>query len=303
MVSGQDIREADCAIIGGGPGGLTAATYLGRFQRSAVVFDDGRSRLQEIPRSRNVPGFPDGIEGPVLLGRMQEQARHYGARTIEERVESIERTGDAFLVRTKTGEITARSVILATGVEVTPPPVERLQAAVASGVVRYCPICDGFEARDRRIAVLAGRPASIEEAIFLADYSKDVTLLPAKGGLHFSAEQLASARDLGIRIETRIASELSATAKDISAKFADGADTFDILYPCLGSRPRSELAVALGADVSPSGGLMVDSRQQTNIPMLYAAGDVLEGLDQIASACGQAAIAATTIHNHLRRRA
>jgi thioredoxin reductase (NADPH) len=192
-------------------------------------------------------------------------------------------------------------VILATGVEVTAPAIEGHAEAVSKGLIRYCPICDGFECAGKRVAVLGARAGSLEEALFLRPYASEVTLLSLKP-LSLSAEQVVAARDNGVRIEARPVVRLAVDEDRIAAAFAAGdVEQFDVLYPCLGSRPRSALAAALGAEVTPSGGLLVDSRQQTRLPMFYAAGDVLEGLDQIASACGQAAIAATAINNHLRQ--
>jgi thioredoxin reductase (NADPH) len=235
---------------------------------------------------------------------MSEQARRYGADFIMERVEALASEGDGFRVITASQTRQARSILIATGVAVTHPPLSGLEHAIARGLVRYCPICDGFECDGKRLAVLAGKPASIEEAIFLKTYADDVTFLPFAQDLKLSREQIALAHDHSISIETRSPVKLSVDGLRVVAFFLDGAaENYDVLYPSLGSRPRSELAAELGAEVSPTGGLMVDSRQQTNLPMVYAAGDVLEGLDQIASACGQAAIAATAIHNHLRQSA
>lgn len=294
----------DCAIIGGGPAGLTAATYLGRFRRSVAVFDNGGSRLLTIPRSRNVPGFPDGVEGPDLHARMLEQASRYGMSLIKARVQSVEKRDEEFVLHSAEHAWTARSLIIATGVSVTHPDVPGLEQAIAQGIVRYCPICDGFECQGKRVGVFASKPASLEEAVFLRTYAEDVTLLATGSGFELSSEQSEHASRSGVTVEARPVASLHVADGGMQVRFRDGAEAwFDVIYPCLGSKPRSELAVALGAEVTPTGGLLVDSRQQTNVPMVYSAGDVLEGLDQIASACGQAAIAATAIHNHLRKAA
>jgi thioredoxin reductase (NADPH) len=292
----------DCAIVGGGPAGLTAAIYLGRFRRDPVVFDDGRSRMLQIPCSRNVPGFPDGVSGPDLHRRMSRQAEAYGRQLVPERVVSLTPVEGGFAVQSASRMVHARAVILATGVAVTEPQMDALPEAVAGGVIRYCPICDGLETRGKRIAVLASKGASIEEAIFLRTYADDITLLKATPACVISDDHRSAAQRHGIRLEDRLPEAIALASGQLQVDFAHGdADRFDVVYPCLGAAPRSGLAVAIGAEVTPTGGLLVDSRQQTNIPMLYAAGDVLEGLDQIASACGQAAIAATAIHNHLRK--
>ena len=293
----------DCAIIGGGPAGLTAAIYLGRFHRSPVVFDAGCSRVLQIPLSRNMPGFPDGISGPDLHQRMSRQADAYGRLLVSEQVKRLERIDGGFVLGSASREVRARSVILATGVAVTEPPIVDLQKAIACGALRYCPICDGYETRGKHIAVLASKGASIAEAIFLRTYAEDISLLKAAQTCSLSDEHIAAAQRYGIRVEDRPAQAIALAGEQLQVRFADGEDElFDVIYPCLGSKPRSDLAVSVGAESTPTGGVLVNSHQQTNIPMLYAAGDVLEGLDQIASACGQAAIAATAIHNHLRQR-
>ena len=293
----------DCAVIGGGAAGLTAATYLGRFRRSVAVFDDGRSRVLDIPRSRNVPGYPDGVAGHDLHARMLAQARRYGMRLIEQRVTSISRDEDEFTVNASEGSWKARAVIIATGIDVVRPDVPDVASAVARGLVRYCPICDGYECAGKRVGVFGSLPKSLEEAIFLRTYADDVTLIPSGQAFTLSSEQRERAAEFAISVEERPAQSLQMQSDSIKVSFATGSsETFDVIYPCLGSRPRSELASSLGAEVTPTGGLLVDSRQQTNVPMLYAAGDVLEGLDQIASGWGQAAIAATAIHNMLRPR-
>src|SRR5579875_1755194 len=104
----------DCAVIGGGPAGLTAAIYLARFRRRVTVFDAGRSRAEWIPRSHNLPGFPDGVHGPVLLEKMREQARRYGAALQRTEVGSLERQGGVFVVGVDGEPVQARTVLLAT---------------------------------------------------------------------------------------------------------------------------------------------------------------------------------------------
>jgi thioredoxin reductase (NADPH) len=293
----------DCLIVGGGPAGLTAATYLGRFRRSVAVLDAGGSRLARIPLSRNIPGFPDGVTGPALLDRMREQAGKYGASLIDGEVRAINRTGDGFHIASTAGNWIAGIVLLATGVAVADPPLGDLPTAVERGLIRYCPICDGYEAIGSRVAVLGGRPHSIEEAHFLRTYADDITFIPMTGAPFPSAEEIATAKQAGITVEERCCASLWMSGSEIEISLSDGAArTFDVVYPCLGTEPRSELARSLGAKVSAEGELLTDKHQQTSTAGLFAAGDVLRGLDQVASACGQGAIAATAMHNLLRAR-
>lgn len=294
-------RDVECVIVGGGPGGLTAATYLGRFRRSVVVIDAGESRLNQIPLSRNIPGFPEGVSGHELHTRMRDQAERYGAQLLEGRVTRCEQDDDAFLLESSTGQFRAKAILLATGVEVTSPDMSDLERAIASGLIRYCPVCDGYEAANTRIGVLGGRRRSIEEAHFLRTYSDDVTYVPLGRGGELDRDQAQDARAAGIGIVDASCVGLEAGENTIELLLASGERrVFDTVYPCLGSSPRSALAERLGASLTEQAELITDKHMATNVPGLYAVGDVLHGLDQVASACGQAAIAATAIHNRLR---
>src|SRR5690606_20513856 len=147
----------DCIIVGAGPAGLTAAIYLARFHLSIRLFDSGTSRAALIPRTHNHAGFPDGISGTELLARMLAQAERYGARREFARVTTIKRENDSFVVLTDASEYKSRSVLLATGVINNRPGGmgDALHTeALAKGLLRYCPICDGYEVTDQQVAVI-----------------------------------------------------------------------------------------------------------------------------------------------------
>ena len=287
----------DCAIIGAGPAGMTAATYLGRFLRRTLVIDDGESRMRRIPTTRNVPGFPDGIAGEALYMRLHAQAERYGAMLSTGRIERILFVDGGFQLATAEQTYAAHTVLLATGAQLSEPDIDCLDEGVARGVIRYCPICDAYEARGRRIAVLAGRPGAISEAVFLRRYSESIALLWTMDGRP-TQQDLQTAEQHGIDVAEQAVQGLQFDQRG-STSLGDGR-SFDVVYVCFGCAPRSALAASLGARLSGEGGVVVDRHQRTSVPGLYAAGDVLQGLDQIASACGQAAIAATAMHNDLR---
>src|SRR3569623_3054304 len=121
----------DCVVVGAGPAGLTAASYLGRFRRDVRVIDGGASRAARTPLSRNHPGFPDGVRGRELLERMRRQAEKYGARIEPVRVEDIRRETDGFRLSTGQEEIAARAVLIATGVVGIEPDIPGEKEAVA----------------------------------------------------------------------------------------------------------------------------------------------------------------------------
>lgn len=291
------MERLDCLVIGGGVAGLTAATYLARYRRTIAVFDGGKSRATLIPTTHNCPGFPGGVDGPDLLGRMLQQARCYGVTPVAANIEQLAKAGDGFLAAYDGGQVLARNVLIATGLDDTQPPMERHDQAVADGLVRYCPVCDGYEAIDTRIAVLGRGKDAFAKATFLRSYSASVTIVSEAMALDGVApDELAAA---GIAHRGGLA-RLERDGERMAVHFAGGdVLQFDCLYPSLGCQTGAALAVGLGAQVTNAGCLEVDAYQCTNVPGLYAAGDVVSDLHQIAVATGHAAIAATRIHKCL----
>jgi thioredoxin reductase (NADPH) len=291
----------DCLVIGGGAAGLTAAVYLGRYRRRALVIDDGGSRIARIPRTRNVLGFPDGIEGPELLERMRVHAARYGAQLEIGRVERLERArGGGFEAWAGSRHVRSRMALLATGARDVEPDVPGLAPALKAGVVRYCPVCDGYETQGQRVAVLGREDHGVRESLFVAGFGNEVTWLAMASQQAVAAEQVARLQQAGVRIENRRLRAIGCGPKRVTVELDDGTELeFDTLYPALGLVHASGLATALGARSRPNGQLEVDAHYETTVPGLYAAGDVAVDLNQINVAAGQAAIAATAIHNRL----
>jgi len=286
----------DCIVVGGGPGGLTAATYLARYRRSVRVFDTGCTRAGWIPKSRNCPGFPHGVGGEELLQRMRDQARKFGVDTIAEEVTALHREDGGFRIRHGDNELRARHVILATGCEDVTPELDGLADAIECGAVRMCPICDAFEAIDTTIAVHGPADKAASHARFLRTYSSKVTLVPSVDDLD-DGVRAELARD-GIEL-TPVPASLVFDGKRCVFELDGTPRGFDVVYPMLGLISRSSLAVGAGADCDEEGALIVDARQMTSVEGLYAIGDVVSALNQISVATGHAAIAATDVHNRL----
>jgi thioredoxin reductase (NADPH) len=298
-------QEADdCVIIGAGPAGLTAAIYLARFLLRIRLFDSGDSRAAWIPRTHNHAGYPDGIAGDELLRRMREQAERFGAIREEAMVTAIECDGEDFIVRIGDREVRTRSVLLATGVVNNRPTMDAAlhSRALAAGLLRYCPICDGYEITDKRIGVIGKGRHGMKEALFLRGYTRDVTLISpdAETGLDAACE--AALDDAGVVRVDGPCGGFAIEGESFAFDTAGGRMAFDSVYPAMGSVIRSELAVAAGARATDEGCLEVDDHQRTSIPGLFAAGDVVKGLDQISHAMGEAGVAATTIRNLLAER-
>lgn len=297
----SDDPVLDCLVVGGGPAGLTAALYLARFRRRVLLVDAGESRARWIPLSRNCPGFPDGVSGEQLLAQMREQAAKSGVEAVQGRVDALEACDEGFAARIGTRNVHARTVLLSTGVVDRVPGFDGVADAVRDGLVRVCPICDAYEVRERRLALYGPTKGSVGHALFLRTFSRDLTLVGADG----HAPDAACARELADAGVAWIASAVTGMRfgeRTVTLTFAGGSEReFDALYPMLGAESQSQLALQIGALVDEAGDLVVDAHQRTSVPGLYAAGDVVRALNQIAVSVGHAAIAATAIHNALPR--
>jgi thioredoxin reductase (NADPH) len=311
----------DCLIVGAGPAGLTAATYLGRYRRNSIIVDSGCSRASLIPHSHNFPGFPFGVSGKELLSRLRQQAANYGIRVIAGEVtslarmeqaengrtdqESLEGMFEATVSNNGKGEfqrLRASHVLLATGTTDAMPDIPDWEKAVKRGVLRLCPICDGFEVIDKNIAVASRSAASgINHALFLKTYTQTLTLIYL-GETGLTGRNRVKLRRANVRVVEDPGGEIGITPRGKpSVRLSNGERIdFDAIYPMLGEQARSGLATHLGARCGKNGKLTVDRHRCTTVPGLYAAGDVLDELNQISVAMGDAAIAATDIHNRLR---
>ena len=294
----------DCLIVGAGPAGLTAALYMARYHRTVLVLHDGKARALRIPQTHNVPGFPDGIAGPALIERMTRHACEYGAVVMQAEVARAERDGDGFvLAASDDTSWRGDSLILATGLCLNeiPLPHGAHERAIRANVLRYCPVCDAHEHGGQRIAVIGCDRSGAAEALFLRQYTRDLTLIPMRMAdlTRSEREEMAEA---GIRVVDRPVSRFDPRDEEFHIYVEGHSEplVFDVVYPALGCRQRTELAVMLGLPVAEDGSTDARAPMGTPVPGLYCAGDIVEGLDQISVAIGHGAIAATRAHNWLR---
>lgn len=294
----------DALIIGGGPAGLTAAIYLARYHRRVVVVDEGHSRAKWIPLSHNHAGFPDGIAGDELLRRTREQAERYGATILTDRIETVAGKADAFEAQGSTVTIAARAVLIATGVENRRPALDAHSHsdALQRGMLRYCPVCDGYEATGLAIGVIGANTHGVAEALFLRTFSDRITLV-AQETIDLGDDDRAALAAAGIAIAPKPLARMDFSGDRVALHLTDGSELyFDTVYPALGSDSNNALARQLGVELSYDGCIVVDTKQRTSVAGVYAAGDIVMSLDQISVAMGHAAIAGTALHNDLRNR-
>ncbi|MFD1910618.1 NAD(P)/FAD-dependent oxidoreductase [Halodurantibacterium flavum] len=300
--AGRTSAMLDCIVIGGGPAGLTAAIYLARFRRRVLVIDAGGSRAALIPRSHNHPGFPAGIPGEELLDRMRRQLTDLGVSVLQEKVIRVAHLpGQGFEVMGR-APIPARQVILATGVTDRLPSIAGATEAITSGRLRLCPVCDAFELTGKPVGVIGADRHAASEALFLRHYSPEITLLTLGQPLVLSARDRAALSDAGIGIEQASGWDWDFHHDGVLMQGPGGRGRhFAAIYSGLGSDPHSGLARDLGVRVDEDRRILTDARQQTSVPGILAAGDVVTGLNQIGVAMAQAEIAATRVHNLLRK--
>jgi thioredoxin reductase (NADPH) len=294
--------DFDCLVIGGGPAGLTAAIYLVRFHLTLKLVDAGKSRASWIPCTHNHAGFPGGISGKELIARMKEQAQMYGASIVTGRVTRLDPIEGGFRAEWGEGSVTARKVLIATGLTNRRPPMDEdlHDEALARGLIRYCPICDGYEVTDKKVGVIGSGSHGVAEAVFIRGFTDDITLIAPDKAHDLAEDDRAKLRDYGIDCVDGPCQAVAAHDECIVVDTADGHYTFDSIYPALGSDTHVELALQVGAELK-EGNLLVDDHQRTSVPGLYAAGDVVLGLDQISHAMGEGGVAATTIRNDLAK--
>lgn len=294
----------DCVVVGAGPAGLSAALYMGRYRRDVLVIHDNSGRAGRIPLTHNVPGFPDGIKGTDLLDKMTRHAVEYGAVISEGKVTAIAQIDNGFSLSLEEGEpIEARSVILATGILLNQVglPHDVHEQAIEDDVLRYCAVCDAYEHIDKHIGVVGCEESGAGQALFVSRYSEHVTLVPDDyETMPQSDKDKLSAN--GVSIVKHAMRHVEPTSKTMQlwTEIDGDAMTFDVIYPCFGTRPRTALAEAVGISIREDGCLSPDAHFETKVPGFWAAGDIVKGLDQISVAMGHGAIAATQAHSWLR---
>ena len=295
-------ERLDAIIVGAGPAGLTAALYMGRFRRRVLVVDGGDSRAAWIPTTHNHPGFPDGVAGTALLALQRDHALRYGALIQSGSVDGLTILDDGFELALDGQTLRAATVLLACGVEDNAPDLPLVDKSVRRTLLRICPICDGFEVTGQRVGVIGHGALGAREALFLRTYADQLTLIHIAAPEALPAEERALLAQAGVAVIEAPIEDVELQPDRPRALCFSGAGRveFDALYSALGVTPRTGLALAAGARHDDQGRLVVDDHQQTSIPGLYAAGDMVRGLNQITTAQGEAAIAATAMHNRLR---
>ncbi|MEB4614882.1 thioredoxin-disulfide reductase [Leucobacter sp. M11] len=298
-------------IIGSGPAGFTAAIYAARAGLEPLLFASSvepGGELMNTTDVENFPGFPEGIQGPELMEKMQAQAERFGTKVAYDDVTALDLAGDVKRVTTADGTVTeARAVIFATGSayrKLGLPDEDRL----AGHGVSWCATCDGFFFKDKNIAVIGGGDSAMEEATFLTRFAKKVTVIHRREGLKASKIMQQRAFD-NEKIEfvwnstvSGISGDDSVTGLTLTDTVTGETSTLDIdgLFIAIGNDPRTQLIHGV-LDLNSDGTVWVDGRtSKTSLPGVFAAGDVIDpSYRQAITAAGSGTAAALDAEHYL----
>lgn len=308
--SSPALEEADVAIIGGGPAGLSAGLYAARASRRTILFQGGvlGGQIATAMLVENYPGFADGVNGFDLALAMQTQAERFGMQTVTERVESLRPGEGGFLLNTTAGVYRARAVILAMGADPVHLGVPGEAEYVGRGV-SYCATCDAALFRDRPVAVVGGGDAAVDEALFAARFASRVTIIHRRDALRATKilQQRAFAHPrIAFRWDTvveAIAGGGGVERLELRNTRTGARDSMDVdaVFVCIGQRPNTRLVEGL-VSPGPDGYVQVTPWMETSVPGLFAVGDLrIDAARQVATAAGDGVTAAIAADRYLER--
>jgi thioredoxin reductase (NADPH) len=290
-------------VIGSGPAGYTAAVYAARADLKPLVFEGAVTMggaLMNTTEVENFPGFEHGVQGPDLMMAMRAQAERFGAELVPDDVTAVDLTGEIKKVSTASGEFLARTVILATGSKYKELGLENEKRLSGHGV-SWCATCDGFFFKGQHIAVVGGGDSAMEEATFLARFAESVTIIHRRNELRASKIMQQRALD-NPKITFLLENEPVEILGDeklsglVTRNTRTGEETkLDVtgLFVAIGHEPRSELFVGQ-IDLDDDGYVLVaHPTAKTNLPGVFACGDVVDHIyRQAITAAGTGCAAA-----------
>ncbi len=300
------MEEHDLIIIGAGPAGLTAGIYAGREDIKALILEKGvAGGMQSVaPLVGNFPGFKT-ITGANLSKRMIEQASNYIKINEHEIVNSITLKNGKFYFKTSKQDYITKSLILSTGTTYRKLGAEGEEEFIGKGI-SYCSICDALLFKNRKVVVIGGGNSAVEHALHLHDVGCDVTIIHRRDELRASKHGQDRLREAGIPIiwnsmVRKIKGDVVVRNILIYDKEKDEEKEIKVdgVFISIGEEPNNQLAKDIGVELDRSGYIITDKNQRTNIPQVYAAGDVTGGVKQMVVAASEGAIAAISAYNDI----
>lgn len=302
------MEEYDIIIIGAGPGGLTAGIYGGRQGTKTVMIDKGPAGGLglEVPMMENYPGY-EMIAGMSLVTEMKKQALKTTELKQMEEVLSIEPQGGKFLVKTKNDEYLSLAIILSTGNKHRKLGVPGEAELLGRGVC-YCATCDGPLFVGKKVIMVGGGNTAAQEAIFLKNIGCDVTMVHRRDELRADQylQEKLKANEIEI-IWDSVVEEIKGDpfVETVVLKNVKTSEISEVpaqgIFISIGDVPINQLAKDMGVELDKSGHIITDKFQKTNIPRVYAAGDITGGYKQWVVACSEGAVAAMAAYDDLQK--
>ena len=294
-------KEYEIVIIGGGPAGLSAGLYTSRARRSTLLIERGLvgGLITETELVENYPGFPEGISGLELGELMHQQATKYGLETLLAEVTGLELQQGQKIIKTTEGNFTAKAVIIASGSERLKLGVPGEKEFTGKGV-SYCATCDAAFFRELPIAVAGGGDVGITEALHLAKFASKVTvieLLPKLGASRILQERAAAEPKIEFRLNTRVEEiEGEEVVKRLKLRQVITGEkaTLDVaaIFVSIGIKPNTDYLKGI-LSLDATGTIITNDKLETNIPGIFAAGDIRHNsVRQAIAAAGDGATAA-----------
>jgi thioredoxin reductase (NADPH) len=305
----SDVIEHDVIMVGAGPTALSAAIYTTREDIDTLLVEKGViGGLAAITDwIDNYPGFPKGVAGLELADGLQQQAERFGAVIELGAVDSLAKTGDVITLQTTSGEMQAKAVLVATGSDYKKLGIPGEQDYYGRGV-HYCATCDGAFYRDKRLVVVGGGNSAVQEALFLTRYATHIDLLvrgPKMRASDVLQQELKKNNKIQVHFNTTT-DEIVATDNKVTSVSgtANGKEKVsfetDGVFVFIGLMPNTQFLAGSGIELDEIGLIKTNEELQTNVPGIYAAGDVRSGATmQIASAAGEGATAALMMRKYL----
>lgn len=296
----QEIHVYDMIVVGGGPGGYTAALYAARAGLSTLVLEKlsagGQMALTE--QIDNYPGFEDGIDGFTLAEKMQQQAERFGAKSEYAQVERMDLAASPKVLETSEGTFYAKTVVLATGANPRELGLPN-EAALTGRGVAYCAACDGMRYKGKTVVVVGGGNSAAADALLLSRIAQKVILVHRRDTLRATKiyhQPLMQAENLEFRWNSTV-TELLQEDKLTGVKLKDVNTGEETTVPCdglfisVGRKPATEL-VQGQLELDRSGYIIADETTKTSLPGVYAVGDVrTKPLRQVVTAVADGAMA------------
>ena len=304
----QDDTVHDMLIIGGGPGGYTAALYAARAGLDVVLIEKicAGGQMALTHDIDNYPGFEDGIEGFTLAQKMQKQSHRFGARTVLAEVFSVDLKNDTKVVNTNEGAFFGKTVVIATGANPKQLGVEGESALIGRGV-HYCAACDGMFYKNKTVAVVGGGNSAAEDALLLSRICKEVILIHRRDTLRatkvyhdplMQADNVRFQWNSAVKTLHEDGKFLGVTVEHVDTKEETRIDC-DAVFVSIGRKPAAGLFLSQ-LDMTPDRYIIADESTRTSVPGVFAVGDVrTKALRQVVTAVADGAVAVTYAEEYL----